>query len=187
MERYRSEIARLCISFYQPSAEHDLLLVNWWATLNETGDIAEIFHPQNRALSTFISIFSPPTLLFYSTDERGQINFAQWFSQCDMAESAAFVSIWASHTIRATRDLFHRELICHLAAFALKKHHFAVTRLKNVALFTKTGYTPVGTMPGFYSTEPGNLLHMTLLDFQQSRIYRLFIFGNKEFNNGPRH
>jgi len=175
---YRGELQRLNLFLYTPGEQADLKLVKWWADLNKSGDIAEIFHKQNRPLSTFIRIFQPPTITFISLNEEGEVNFAMWFSHCDMAKPAAFSAIWADESIRSTRDLFKRELICHLAAFAVKKHLFAVTRLKRVKLYEKTGYQTVGFFPGFYPDQDGILMHLNLQLFQQSKIYKMFVKEN---------
>ena len=172
---YRGELQRLNLFLYIPGEQADLKLVKWWADLNKSGDIAEIFHAQNRPLSIFIHIFQPPTITFISLNEEGEVNFAMWFSQCDMAEPAAFTALWADESIRGTRDLFKRELICHLAVFAVKKHLFAVTRAKRVKLFEKTGYQTAGVFPGCYPDQDGILMHLDLKLLQQSKIFKMFI------------
>jgi len=184
VENVLEETKRLRIVEYDPSINADTKLFKWWMKLVETEDINEIFHPQNRHFSQFINIMQKPTVLLYSTNNEGDINFAFWISPFDLTEPAAMVSIWADKSIRGTRDLFKRELIVHLAAFVMCRHVYSVTRVRNIELFNKIGYKVVGTLPGFFHDEPGNLCYMIYEKFKESKIFKMFI---KEIKDGTRN
>lgn len=143
---------------YVPGTEQDLLLLQWWAQIKETGDLAEAFSPDIGTPSAFLALFQVPTALFYDYDEKG-IRFAVWI--CAFMGGAS-INFWA-------RPDYRKGQWADSLMYEVMPKVFAVTPL---ALFTtrgphvvkrarEWGWTVLGDVPYLYLGKTATVGYMT--------------------------
>lgn len=169
------EAQRLNLRLYQPSEDHDLLFTRWWSYLLQTNQFSPLFPPTMRALSRFLSTFSPPTYCLFAT-HNSTISYVLSIHPYASNASGAFINLWCRPDLTSTK--LH-------ARYAYLSHLFATTAYPTILAFTPRtkllrsmrllGYTLLGTIPSFIEGHDAYTLFLTRSSFLQSdftqRIY----------------
>lgn len=134
---------------YRPNEEGmDLLAAQLWMTMQQTGDLENIFGVADLTLSQFLGVLGRCET-YFDTDEAGQVWFALWFSKEDLFACTS-VSIWTRQEPgRRLLLLKHfRELVGAALDNTPGNILGSVTlQPKLVPLFQSLGYTLVGKIP----------------------------------------
>ena len=175
MEEYLKEAKKLGLVLYQPCHEADVMLLQWWVKLNETGDFDEVFAQSQRPLSKFIGIFEPPVLLALAIED-GKVWAAIWFTPMGSPETAtaSFVGYWCEKAKRATRKHAAVTKFVYSMAFRFWKTLVGVTKHEHLLkIHRKMGYNIVGIIPSFMEGEDAWTLYLTKENFEKSNVYKL--------------
>lgn len=142
---------------YSGTAEDDLTLAKWYATMYASGDLSLCISPGSRSLYGFLRSFQSPNILLYETDEDG-ICYAAWF---EPAYGSASLGVWVAPKYRHSAHAWHIEAL--EPAFDSWATLLAITWQPAVAHYLKhLGFHEDTTLP----VDPViHVLHATREDF----------------------
>lgn len=146
---------------YEPGPEEDLLLLQWYNTLMETGDLAKAFTSRMYSIGAFMANMRPPLILLYEADEQG-IWFASWY---DGVMSALVQGLWAR------KDKRGKELVPVVGrsmrmVFDYTDLIMGLTRFEKVAQSAQLyGAKSHGIIPLIWEGESAYLISLTKEDF----------------------
>jgi len=107
----------MSVEVYVPSVETDALLLQWWARMNDAGELETIF-PSFATPSAFLAAMQVPTAVLFDHDTDG-ITVAVW---CTALLHSAALSLWVR------KDYRHRRWV-HVVIDALRTLFTAGVRL----------------------------------------------------------
>lgn len=152
------------LEIYKPSTEDDLILASWYAWMVEHPDPEVLHHFHTKSLFAFINRFRPPTILFWSVDEKG-VWAAVWF---EPAFNAFHVMMWVREDCR--RQLRAGDLFVEACdyVFNLTPVIFVTSRLPAVKeMIRKLGAEHLGKFIG--------------VGVQMDKPYDLAVFDRETF------
>lgn len=156
---------RMLVQYDPTSPEHEILLMQWWAHLLETGELSTVFGPNYQRLSEVFAAFrSSP--LFFTADAHG-FSRAFWF---DDALAGAFFSIWLRQDQRQSKASLEAISEALGVGFHALKYRavIVVTKDPTIArLHQRYGFTKLGNVPGLYFGETALISVMTDDTFDQ--------------------
>lgn len=178
-ERYRPYFESLNACIYSGSKREDILMLHWWITLSETGDINRLIVPDSRRLPRFLAVFKQPTTLIYSLGPTGEIDNAFWATPVDgdAKRQAAHCGMWTDPRVRGKRRQYNFGGFIYTFIFEFYEALLGTTWQQDLlAIHQKLGYNIVGCIPGLYDEDFVYIVHLTREAFQQSRFVRV---GNR--------
>lgn len=141
---------------YQPSS--DLLFVQLYAQLEQSGDLQLLFPPDGCSLSEFFATLGAPRDTTYAFDSKG-IWLLTWFEP--MRHGALFNG-WIREDYRRTelQRTKIREVL--MRATAMYKTVVGITAHASVVRFCeKVGFTYGGTIPGLIADQEATIIYCT--------------------------
>ena len=178
IEQYADWITALDLRLYQPTFAADYLLLNWWVQLCETGDIKRLLIKGSRKLSSFYSVFSPPTITLYTCGADDKIDFVSWLKPASTAadEQTVLASFWADASIRGNRKHSHLTYLIYSMIFTLWNNVLGTTwQADLIRVHKKVGYELVGVLPEAYGEQHIYLMHLTQEGFVNSRFHNIYL------------
>ena len=154
---------------YEPSAVADTLLLKWWTEIQENGELEDVFAPSAQTLHGFLSIFQPPTVLFWKLepDATGtlKVTSAIWFERfmADNTNMGMWVDSryrhgrWWDDLIEVLRVVFQ---YTNLVIYMTKRRHVIESGLR-------VGFTDVGQIPYIYRGQAGWVAYLTKDVFEE--------------------
>ena len=176
IKQYKPKLDALNIRVFSHQPWEDTILLRWWFTLNETGDINNLILPDARRLPDFLRIFSFPVVLFYTLDANNDISNAAWFVAVDNLSKhrAAYAALYCSPTTRGTRSQLHFSDCIYSLAFEICDALMGITWQQELLdIHTKMGYTIIGCIPLIHDEPFTYLVHLTKQNFLNSRMHRI--------------
>ena len=171
-ERYRPNFEALRLCVYGSTAAEDMLLLRWWLALNESGDIEKLITPEHRRLASFLQIFQPPTVTFYSLSPSGEIDFLAWFR--DPSGESIFCGIWLAPSIRGSRRSISLVQNVYSLVFEFYSSILGATWQPDLLqLHQKIGYAVVGNFKNFMGQDLVYLVQLTREDWRNSRLMQM--------------
>lgn len=144
---------------YKRSVEHDLMLLGWWGSVTDSGEIHTMLHPITHPLSAFLLYFQLPRALFFKQEERN-IWFALW---AEPFLDGAAIGLWVSPEKRRTRAALRSFL--ELIDVLVREYNtlLAVSRRKDFTemLGEAAGFEHVGRIDGVFGGDDVNIVQLT--------------------------
>ena len=173
MEEYLKEAKELGLVLYQPCHEADVMLLQWWVKLNETGDFDELFADSQRPLTKFLKIFEPPCVLALAFEDN-KVWQAVWFTPFGDNASSAFVGYWTDKDQRGVRKQVAITQLLYDMAFRFWKVLVGVTKHEHLLkIHRKLGYNILGSIPSFMEGKDAWIVYLTKENFQSSKLYQV--------------
>ena len=173
MEEYLKEAKKLGLVLYQPCHEADVMLLQWWMRLNETGDFDRLFTEPQRPLSKFFDLFSPPCIPTLAVED-GKVWAAIWFTPLGENATSVFVGYWCEEAKRGSRKHMAISILVYDMAFRFWKVLVGVTKQECLlAIHRKAGYNILGSVPHFMHDEDAWILYLTKENWHNSKYYQV--------------
>jgi hypothetical protein len=153
------------IHIMAPSVERDFLLLSWWNTLIEDGELFDVFAEDTASTpSGFLSLFAAPTTtMFYQRDDAG-LTVVMWFEPF-MGNAA--LGMWARKDYRH-RHWWSTLLTVLRWVFADVPLVLYITKRQHVVDSSlAVGFTSMGEMPYLYRGVTGYIAYMTREMFEE--------------------
>lgn len=148
-----------------PGTARDVLLLQWWNTLHETNEVADIFDAQAASTpSSFLSLFAnPTTVMFYRADDAG-LKVVIWFEHF-MGNAA--LGLWAREDYRHAQswpDVIEamRAVFAEVPLVLYMTKHDHVMRSGSAI-----GFKSMGVMPYLYRGDHSHVAYMTREMFEE--------------------
>jgi hypothetical protein len=126
----------------------EFMLIDWYAQLIQSGDMAVTFTPDMRYMSSFLGYFRGRATLGYSCDSRG-IYFACWI---EPFLSGAFFGIWIREPYRTRPVALKLTIEAYDAAFQTATVLIGICKQEHLReLHEKLGYQRLATIPALWS------------------------------------
>ena len=146
----------------------EYLLIDWYAQLVASGDMAVTFTPDMRYMSNFLGYFRGRVTLGYATDARG-IWFAYWI---EPFLSGAFVGIWIRKEQRATSRALRHVIYGYNEAFKVATVLISLCKQEHLReLIVKLGYQTATTIPALWNGADVDV-HIITRDMWEQRYGR---------------
>ena len=157
---------------YQPSPEHDFLLLQWLNVLCASKEIDKTFTSVHQAPSRFLAFFTGRPL-FFQVNEFGNIKRACWFEPC---MGSAFWGMWIDEGARylepkaniAFADYMINQALATVPVIVglIQERASLVETAKFVALHQKAwGFKYRGTVPHFFEGKDCHIVALTAEDW----------------------
>jgi len=175
-EKYRPQFERLNARIYTAQTYEDTLLLRWWITLHETGDIHRLILPDSHRLSAFMNIFKHPTAMLYSLAPDNTIDNAAWFAPIDEVSKhrAAYGAMWCAPPCRGTHKQMDFGAFAYSLAFEVHDAILGMTwQPELIDIHLKLGYNVVGVIPHLHDKENVFIVHLTRERFMSSRFMQI--------------
>lgn len=160
------EMAEKELILYESSESQDVLLIRWWMSLHDSGELEKAFSPAVQTPSAFLNLFQPSNILIYARDE--DIWLAAWFENM-FGDTATFMGLWVDEQKRGTKEAVKLTRAIYNYALRVWPTIFSVTKQESLlSIMQQTGYTLLGEFPKFWGgVESACLLSLTSEGFQQ--------------------
>ena len=184
LELYRERLQTLNAHFYSSLPTEDSLLIKWWLTLSESGDLEKLITPQSRSLRQFLNLFSLPTTLIYAlSPSNNEIIAASWLTPADNCATYrnAYCGFYTHPAHRLTK--FNLTFTATTFSLAFEFYDFILGTTwqpKLLPIHTKLGYDIIGCVPKLYDEEFVYIVRLTKERFLQSRLMTTFSKGVKK-------
>ena len=140
---------------------HDLLIAQWYAQLEGTGEMTKIFATPHT-LGSLFAVMQRSVCLF-EIDEDG-IWFVAWM---EPSFAGVFFSVWISMDRRHTRAAYEATLKALAAALAQYQVVLGVTSQEGLLdIHRKLGYTVLCAIPSFWM---GRTAYLVMVDGERIR------------------
>lgn len=172
VSRYKPAMDALNARLYSWQPPEDTLLLRWWLTLNETGDLTRLFISDAHRLPDFYRVFSYPTALLYSLSEESEIDNAFWLTPADNTSKyrVAYSGMWSA--TRGGRKQLQFAALAYPLAFEFYSAILGMTwQPELLDIHTKLGYTIVGCIPYMHDQPFVYIVHLTKEAYLASRFY----------------
>lgn len=175
-EKYKPQFDSLSALIYSQSPSEDLILLRWWMSLCETGDINRLILPESRRLSPFLNIFKFPTALIYSLNIEGEMDNVFWASPVDSISQhrAAYCGMWSRQNSRGKLKQYNFVAFVYAFAFEFYDALLGMTWQPDLLdLHKKLGYNIIGCIPNLYDEDFLYMVHLTQEAFNSSRFMQI--------------
>jgi len=172
--RYKDQFDKLGARLYASLEWEDNILLRWWFTLQETGDMEKLITPDSRRLPRFLELFASPTGLLYTLTPENEISCASWFTPVDQSATyqAAYSGLYIKN--RQSRESYYFTHFAYSLAFEFYSAIIGTTWQPDLLdIHTKLGYKIVGCIPNLYDQPFCYIVHLTKEDFEQSYFARI--------------
>ena len=168
IEKYTEALKELRVKGYTGTAHEDNLLLQWWSSMVDSGELTEIFAKSCLALGNFYKLFQRPNWLFYREDKEG-LQLAIW---AEPMFSTACVGLWVAPRSRKSKEVFRAIQLIYYALFTIFNGVIGVTKRENLLTeHVKLGYTVVGKVSSLIDDEPAWIVHLSREAFNSGRLF----------------
>lgn len=145
----------------------ELLLLDWYAQLVQSGDMGLAFTKDLRYPGNFLQYFRPPRTLAYATDARGI-----WFAaHVDAIDSGCFFGCWIREEKRTTPTALKLLIKVYDEVFKASAVIIGLSWQPYLLdIHKKLGYAHLGAIPGLHDGAAVDVYYMTR-DMWQKRAH----------------
>ena len=140
------------------------LLVDWYAQLIKSGDMAVTFTPDMRYMGNFLAWFRAPRTLAISNDNSG-VFFAFWL---ESFLSGAFCGLWVREDKRQSPTAMKLIIEAYNSAFQVYTVLMGICKQEHLRdVHLKLGYTKKTTIPALWNGDAVDFYAITKDDWEK--------------------
>lgn len=175
--RYKENFRLNDLNIYRNDPQEDIIMLRLWMFLLNNDDISKVMAKGSYTFYDFCKSIRFPTFLFYSTPEKGEINFAYWVkpvANC-LEHPVGECTYWSTEKLKKQPKKHIRlATLSYLLSFEIFESLLSYTWQKEtLEIHKKLGYEIVGQIP-YYKDQPMVwITRLTKKNFETSEFYNI--------------